>query len=148
VARALVEIVRQAPRLPGDDKWQAVRLPYNPFAYEKRATETIERDGVRLGGEELIRVIVRQRTFDKVAHKIDRLGDYKPEIVYEKARIQEIDPRDDGEVARLNQSEDAQIVTVRDDVDLPVIAAFRLLAARVAPRHPILLKDSVVGTAR
>jgi (E)-4-hydroxy-3-methylbut-2-enyl-diphosphate synthase len=34
---------------------------------------------------------------------------------------------------------------VRDDVDLPVIAAFRLLAARLHPRHPILLKDTLVG---
>jgi len=30
---------------------------------------------------------------------------------------------------------------VRDDVDLSVIAAFRLLAARLQARHPILLKD-------
>ena len=30
-----------------------------------------------------------------------------------------------------------QLVTVRDDVDLPVIAAFRLLAAKLAPQHPI-----------
>jgi (E)-4-hydroxy-3-methylbut-2-enyl-diphosphate synthase len=30
---------------------------------------------------------------------------------------------------------------VKDDVDLPVIAAFRLLAAKLDPRHPILLKD-------
>ena len=34
-------------------------------------------------------------------------------------------------------------MTVRDDVDLPVIAAFRLLAAKLAPRHPILLKDTL-----
>jgi (E)-4-hydroxy-3-methylbut-2-enyl-diphosphate synthase len=36
-------------------------------------------------------------------------------------------------------------VTVKDDVDLPLIAAFRLLAARLQPRHPILLKDELVG---
>jgi (E)-4-hydroxy-3-methylbut-2-enyl-diphosphate synthase len=30
---------------------------------------------------------------------------------------------------------------VRDDVDFPVIAAFRLLAARLQVRHPIVLKD-------
>ncbi len=35
------------------------------------------------------------------------------------------------------------IVTVRDDVGLPVIAAFRLLAARLEARHPILLKDTL-----
>jgi (E)-4-hydroxy-3-methylbut-2-enyl-diphosphate synthase len=117
------------------------RYSFDPFSYSKRPTETIERDGIRLGGEELIRVVVRQENFDKVAHKIDRLGDYKPEIVYEKARIEEIDPRDDGALRELNERSEAQLVTVRDDVDLPVIVAFRLLASKLAPRHPILLKD-------
>ena len=37
-----------------------------------------------------------------------------------------------------------QIVTVRDGLDLPVIAAFRQLAARLQERHPILLKDLLV----
>src|SRR5436190_6558097 len=88
------------------------RYSFDPFSYSKRPTETIERDGIRLGGEELIRVVVRQESFDKVAHKIDRLGDYKPEIVYEKARIKEVDPRDDEAVAALNESGEAQLVTV------------------------------------
>jgi (E)-4-hydroxy-3-methylbut-2-enyl-diphosphate synthase len=34
---------------------------------------------------------------------------------------------------------------VRDDVELSVIAAFRLLAAKLQARHPILLKDTLVG---
>ncbi|HEV2804114.1 MAG TPA: (E)-4-hydroxy-3-methylbut-2-enyl-diphosphate synthase [Chthoniobacterales bacterium] len=146
VAKALVEIAGQAvaaATLPADGRWQAERLPYNPFEYSKRPTETIERDGVRLGGEELIRVVVRQESFDKVAHKIDRMGDYKPEIVYEKARIDEVDPRDDEALARLNANAEAQLVTVRDGTDLPVIVAFRLLAAKLASRHPILLKDEL-----
>ena len=50
---------------------------------------------MKLGGDELIRVVVRQANFDKIAHKIDRMGDYKPEIIYETAQIQEVDPRDD-----------------------------------------------------
>jgi hypothetical protein len=29
----------------------------------------------------------------KIAHKIDRMGDYKPEIIFENARVMEIDPR-------------------------------------------------------
>src|SRR2546423_252831 len=69
------------------------------------------------------------------------MGDYKPEIVYENAQIQEIDPRDENAIARLNQKSESQLVTVKDDVDLPVITAFRLLAARLQSRHPILLKD-------
>ena len=109
---------------------------------------TIERAGIKLGGEELIRVVVRQSNFDKVAHKLDRLGDYQPEIVYEKARIVEIDPRDEEAVARLNGAAAAEFVTVRDDVPLPVITAFRLLAAKIAPHHPILLKDTLSRVAR
>src|SRR5262249_37506472 len=89
----------------------------------------------------LIRVVVRQANFDKIAHKIDRMGDYKPEIVYENANVVEIDPRDDSAIAKINAERNAQFVTVRDDVDLSSIAAFRLLAARLQARHPILVKD-------
>ena len=141
VARALAEIVGQAAPLPHEDTGPAERLPYNPFEYERRGSNKIERGGVKLGGDELIRIVVRQANFDKVAHKLDRLGDYQPEIVYEKAGIVEIDPRDEAAVARLNQTANPEFVTIRDDVPLPVITAFRLLAARVAPHHPILLKD-------
>jgi (E)-4-hydroxy-3-methylbut-2-enyl-diphosphate synthase len=141
VARALASIVGQAHRLPHEEPRQAERLPYNPFEYERRGSSKIERGGVKLGGEELIRVVVRQANFDKVAHKLDRLGDYQPEIVYETARIVEVDPRDDAAMTRLNQSTAAEFVTVADDVPMPVITAFRLLASKVAPHHPILLKD-------
>jgi (E)-4-hydroxy-3-methylbut-2-enyl-diphosphate synthase len=145
VARALVAMIATSTRsskLQGPNSKE--ELSFDPFSYSKRPTETIEREGVRLGGEELIRVVVRQESFNKVAHKIDRLGDYKPEIVYEKAQIREIDPRDDEALRQLNDDDsEAQLVTVRDDVDLPVVVAFRLLASKLAPRHPILLKDEL-----
>ena len=142
VAKALVAtIATTSSKLQGPSS--KPELSFDPFSYSKRPTETIERDGVRLGGEELIRVVVRQENFDKVAHKIERLGDYKPEIVYEKAQIQEVDPRDDSAMAALNESKEAQVVTVREDVDLPVIVAFRLLAAKLSAQHPILLKDEL-----
>src|SRR5205823_607514 len=118
-----------------------IDLSFDPFSYQRRASERIEREGVGLGGEELIRVIVRRENYDKIAHKIDKMGDYKPEIVYENAQTQEVDPRDEDAIARLNQKTELQFVTVKDDVDLPVITAFRLLAARLQSRHPILLKD-------
>jgi (E)-4-hydroxy-3-methylbut-2-enyl-diphosphate synthase len=144
VAQALVEMVgKTLPQSGTERRTPNAKLSFDPFSYSRRASETIERDGFRLGGEELMRVVVSQTTFDKVAHKIDRLGDYKPEIVYENARIREIDPRDDDSVRELNENQEPQVVTVRDDVDLPVIAAFRLLASRLAPRHPILLKDAL-----
>jgi (E)-4-hydroxy-3-methylbut-2-enyl-diphosphate synthase len=73
------------------------------------------------------------------------MGDYRPEIVYEHAGIEEVDPRDDAAMARLNASAATCLVTVRDDINLPMIAAVRLLAARLEARHPILLKDVLVG---
>ena len=117
------------------------QLSFDPFSYQRRVTEKIERNGVKLGGDELIRVVVRQANFDKIAHKIDRMGDYKPEIVYEDADLIAIDPRDDAAIAKLNANQTPQFVTVANEIDLPVIAAFRLLAAKLHARHPILLKD-------
>jgi (E)-4-hydroxy-3-methylbut-2-enyl-diphosphate synthase len=141
VAQELVRLFANGDTHKSEIRNPKSEISFDPFSYQKRATETIERDGVRVGGEELIRVIVRQSNYDKIAHKIDQMGDYKPEIVYENAHIQEIDPRDQEVIARLNQDRQPQLVTVRDDVDFPVIAAFRLLAAKLDPRHPILLKD-------
>jgi (E)-4-hydroxy-3-methylbut-2-enyl-diphosphate synthase len=99
--------------------------------------------GVKLGGEELVRVVVRQSTYDRIAHKVDRLGDYQPEIIYENAGIREVDPRNDAEINAINSVPRDIVVTVRDGVDLPVIAAFRILATKLEPRHPILLKDTL-----
>jgi len=147
VARALAEIVELGSPQPNEQSGADDRLSYNPFEYERRGSSKIERGGIKLGGDELMRVVVRQASFDKVAHKLDRLGDYQPEVVYETAGIVEVDPRDDAAIARLNETAAAEFVTVRDDVPLPVITAFRLLAARIAPRHPILLKD-VLGNRR
>jgi (E)-4-hydroxy-3-methylbut-2-enyl-diphosphate synthase len=141
VAKALAAMTQKTSniRCPTSN----VDVSFDPFSYQRRVTETIERDGVRVGGEELIRVVILQSNFDKIAHKIDKMGDYKPEIVYEHAQIEEVDPRDDDAIARLNENPTLQFVTVRDDVDLPVITAFRLLAATLQPRHSILLKDEL-----
>ena len=140
VAKALIDTGK---RKPETEQIEDVNLSFDPFSYQRRATETVERDCVRVGGEELIRVVIVQSNFDKIAHKIDKMGDYKPEIVYEHAKIEEVDPRDDDAIARLNENSTPQFVTVRDDVDLPVITAYRLLAAKLQPRHPILLKDEL-----
>jgi (E)-4-hydroxy-3-methylbut-2-enyl-diphosphate synthase len=146
VAKAMVEMTKKTSN--AQRSTFNVQLSFDPFSYQKRATEAIERNGVRVGGEELIRVLIRQARFEKIAHKIDKMGDYKPEIVYEKAQIEEVDPRDDATLARLNESPQAHLVTVKDDIDLPVIAAFRLLAAKLKSRHPILLKDTLTPQDR
>ncbi|MCE9611735.1 MAG: (E)-4-hydroxy-3-methylbut-2-enyl-diphosphate synthase [Chthoniobacter sp.] len=142
VAQALVASV--AARIPNSDfRSPNSALSYDPFSYTRRATGRLERDGVALGAEELVRVVIRQASFAQIAHKVKAMGDYQPEIIYENARIAEIDPRDPGAFVQINASILPQFVTVCDGLDLPVIAAFRLLAARLDPRHPILLKDTL-----
>ncbi len=94
VAQALVRLPRG-----GGERIEQATVSYDPFSYQRRASQQIELGGisgdVSLGGEETARVVVRQENFEKIAHKVDRMGDYKPEIVYEGAGIVEVDPRDD-----------------------------------------------------
>ncbi len=123
-------------------------LSFDPFSYSRRVSEPLSQSSladpgqqVWLGGEELIRVAIRRDHFEKIAHKIARMGDYKPEFLIEDAAPREIDPRDDQAVAAVNGAPDTTLVTLPDGLNLPVIAAYRLLAARLDPRHPILLKD-------
>jgi (E)-4-hydroxy-3-methylbut-2-enyl-diphosphate synthase len=141
VARALVGNVQN--RSHASHGTYETHFSYDPFTYQRRATQLLERDGFGLGGEEVMRVVVRQASFDKIAHKVKAMGDYQPELIYERAGIVEVDPRDSRAIDLLNESSAVHLVTVRDGLDLPVIAAFRLLAGRLSERHPILLKDVV-----
>lgn len=118
---------------------------YDPFSYERRASERLTVQGVELGGGATVAVVTSRRKWDAVAHKLDGLGDYRPEIVVEDSGVVAVDPRDEAALASLNAAPDAQLVTVADGLPLRVIPAFRLLAARLDPRHPILLKDTLDG---
>ncbi|MCX6975166.1 MAG: (E)-4-hydroxy-3-methylbut-2-enyl-diphosphate synthase [Verrucomicrobia bacterium] len=136
VARALADLASQRKEAPALDPW-----PFDPFTYKRRESASIIRTGIALGESELVRVAVKKTTFDQLAHKLRSLGDYQPEIIYEKADVVEIDPRDSTALAKANASQNPIFVTIPDDCDLPVIGAYRLLASRLDPRHPILLKD-------
>jgi (E)-4-hydroxy-3-methylbut-2-enyl-diphosphate synthase len=151
VARELVRLFGTGNGYESEVQNLKSEISFDPFSYQRRATETLVVVGIgdpaqriKVGGAELIRVLVRRANLEKIAHKIAKMGDYKPEIVYEDAQIEEVDPRDETAIARLNKKSTPQLVTVKDDVDLPLIAAFRLLAARLEARHPILLKDVLV----
>ncbi len=142
VAQALVAEYNRRPPASGSGDRSDRPLSFDPFTYERRATTQIEANGVSIGGEETFRVIVSQKTFDSIAHKLDRMGDFQPEGVLESANLVSIDPTDSTALAELNSSKEARFVTVRDGVNLPVITAYRLLAAALDARHPILLKDT------
>jgi (E)-4-hydroxy-3-methylbut-2-enyl-diphosphate synthase len=119
------------------------RLSFDPFNYARRETAKLNINGVPLGGDEVPRVVVTRHHYDAVAHKLAGLGDFQPELVYEDLPLTEIDPREAASVAEVNARPDACLITVKDGVGLPVIAAFRLLASKIDARHPILLKDSL-----
>ena len=143
VAKALVE-----PYYRAATEWAQVNpieLSFDPFQYDRRPTGKIRVGEVSAGADELIRVGIRHQSFEQIAHKVDRMGDFKPEFVIEKqANLVAVDPRDDSAIENVNQSAEPRLITVRDGVDLPVITAFRLLAAKLHARHPILLKDTLI----
>jgi (E)-4-hydroxy-3-methylbut-2-enyl-diphosphate synthase len=145
VAKALIDSVAAGVSSANSQRSevsdQRSEISFDPFSYQRRTTKKLEREGVQVGGDELVRVVIRKEQHEKIAHKIERMGDYKPEIVFENAGVIQVDPRDDEAIARVNDSAETELVTVKDGIDLPMIAAFRLLAAKLQPRHPILLKD-------
>ena len=145
VARALVDLVTSQRAKFSEPiaelSWDEVL--WNPFEYRRRASEKMEIQGIALGSDETVRVFTSQRKWNALAHKLDKLGDYQPEIIIETSGVLALDPRDEAAIAALNLSETPQLITVADGLDLPVIPAFRLLAAKADPQHPILLKDTL-----
>ena len=114
--------------------------PFDPFAFQRRPTPQIAlNDSCQCGGEQTVRVVVTRATWEKVAPKIRPRDDVRPEAIYEDLNICEVDPTKDFTV-----NCDTQLVTIKDGVRLPAIAAFRLLCAqlkRLGRNNPILLKD-------
>src|SRR5437867_2640880 len=97
--------------------------PFDPFRFTRRLTPGIElTEAVKCGSDHTVRVVVTQATWDKVAPKISPKSDVKPEAVYEDLNVFEIDPTQDFEI-----NCDTQLVTVKDDLQIPPITAFRLL---------------------
>jgi (E)-4-hydroxy-3-methylbut-2-enyl-diphosphate synthase len=140
VCRDLISLI---PKLTShDSRLNDSTFPFDPFHFEKRETPEISlNENVKCGGEQLIRVVVTRATFDKVAPKIRPKDDVRPEAIYEDLNVAEIDPTQDFEI-----NCETQIVTVKDDVKLPAITAFRLLTAklkRLGRNNPILLKDCI-----
>ena len=143
VGRALAAPFQRRPA--GSISSEGFPSTWSRLDYSRRATERIELVGITatipLGGTETVRVVVPRRVDEAVAHKREGLGDYQPELILEDLPLVEVDPLSGDETAAVNAHAEARIVTVRDGVPLPPIAAFRLLAARIDARHPILLKD-------
>ncbi len=145
VCRDLLAQVPSLTTLDFDLRTSDLGFPFDPFTFTRRATPEIElADDVKCGGEQTVRVVVTRATWENVAPKISPKADVRPEAVFEDLNVCEVDPTQDFEI-----NCDTQLVTVKDGVALPAIAAFRLLAARLkrlGRNNPILLKDCLSGT--
>ena len=116
---------------------------YDPFSYDRRSSSPLTIQSHELGGDKLVRVFTTQERWNALAHKIAGMGDYKPEIIYEKSGVLEIDPRDDAAISSLNSETEPRLITVADGIEMEPIHAYRMLAFKADPRHPILLKDTL-----
>jgi (E)-4-hydroxy-3-methylbut-2-enyl-diphosphate synthase len=143
VGRALVDYVRAGVEKSARPA-EKLSLSYDPFVYAKRNSARMEIGGIGVGGEELCRVMTPGATFEALRPRLDKMGDTAPEIVYESAGVVEIDLQDDAQIKRVNESENPLCVTVKDGTRLNPVVAFRILAAKVHPRHPVLLKDTLL----
>ncbi|MBR2126702.1 MAG: (E)-4-hydroxy-3-methylbut-2-enyl-diphosphate synthase [Akkermansia sp.] len=117
--------------------------PFDPFCYGKRMAELLTVNGVTLGWNEPVRVVLPQAAC--AALNPAEMRDFMPELAYENCGAVEVDPCNPAEVAAL-QDCPAALVTVKDGVQMPVPQAFRLLAALIPARHSILLKDTLGAT--
>ena len=143
VAQALVASIANSHLRTDPSGCQRGTLSYDPFSYTRRHSHAIEINGHKLGADNTIRVFTSREKWDALAHKIDQLGDFTPEIVVEDSGVISVDPYDTDAVMEINAMVEPQLVTVANsDVhDAAVIHAFRLLASKLAAHHPILLKD-------
>ncbi len=135
------DLLAQIPELTNSaNEVPDVPLAFDPFNYSRRSTPEIElTGGVKCGGEQPIRVAVTSAAWNKLAPRIKPGDDVQPEAIYEELNVMEVDPR---EAFTVNC--DTRLVTVKDDIDLPAITSFRLLAGRLkalGSANPLLLKD-------
>jgi (E)-4-hydroxy-3-methylbut-2-enyl-diphosphate synthase len=135
------ELLAQVPVLSSrNTPVQEIALCYDPFTFKRRETPEIALGpGMLCGGEQTVRVVVTQATWDRVAPRISLKDDVRPEAVYEDLNVYEVDPTIDFKI-----NCETQLVTVKDGTHLSPITAFRLLASklhRLGLNNPILLKD-------
>lgn len=141
VARALIDYARSLENTASPQRDYA--LSFDPFTYAKRNSLPLTVQGVTLGGSEPPRVLTPRAHWQALQPRFSALGDTAPEIIYEESGVHEIDPENDLAVKAINDLEDPVFVTVKDGLTLEPITAYRILAARIHPRHPILLKDTL-----
>jgi (E)-4-hydroxy-3-methylbut-2-enyl-diphosphate synthase len=118
-------------------------LSFDPFVYARRNSVPLTVQGFKLGGTESAKVFSEQMLYEALKPRFAQMGDTAPEVIYETSGVQEVDLNDEKQIQAINDMESPVVVTVRDGTGLNLVTAFRILASRIHPRHPILLKDTL-----
>ncbi|MBR7109945.1 MAG: (E)-4-hydroxy-3-methylbut-2-enyl-diphosphate synthase, partial [Akkermansia sp.] len=100
--------------------------PFDPYVFTKRKADVIKRGEMTLGWNEPVRVVLPKAACEALSP--EKMKDFMPELAYEDCAAVEVDPRSADDVAALADAP-ATLVTVKDGVEMPVVQAFRLLAA-------------------
>lgn len=139
VAQALLKVVEEenSHKLQLDSP---PPLPFDPFSYSRRQSALVQIGNLPIGGSNPPRVAI-PKSHSHLQYLNN--GQIIPEFIYENAPLVHLDPRDESAIEKINASTENHLVTIADGLPLPVVPAFRLLAARLHPRHPILLKDTL-----
>lgn len=135
------ELIALTPDLAlADPVETAAGQAFDPFTYKRRPSRQVSlAGGLTAGGEQPIRVVFPRVVVEALSPGIRADADVRPEAALEDLKLAEVDPR-----VPFTVPAGAEWITVLDDVDLPAITAFRLLAGRLAEIGcdlPLLLKD-------
>ena len=137
------DLLEQIPKLSNSTEVQEPPLSFDPYQFLRRAaTETELTEKIKCGGEQAIRVVVTKKSWGKLVSSDQDNDSIQPEAIYEEVNALEVDPRESFDV-----NSQTQTITVRDEIGLPAITAFRILASRLMEQgsaNPILLKDTLI----
>lgn len=142
VAIALIENIEDSHLSYDPEDLQRGPLSYDPFSYNRRKSAEVTLNDIALGSSNTVRVFTSQEKWDALSHKLDKLGEFQPELVVEQSNIISVNPEDDEAILAINSNPTPQLVTIPDSCEMAVIHAFRLLACKLDAYHPILLKDT------
>jgi (E)-4-hydroxy-3-methylbut-2-enyl-diphosphate synthase len=143
VARALVRSCPPSAASTQPTDAHESKPPYDPFQFSRRNSASISCGKFSLGASELVRVALPSELQNSALAIQKTLGEYQPELAAEDLKALEIDPSDSVAVAAVNALDKPTLLTVKDGIAIHAVSAFRLLAAKVDERHPILLKDTL-----
>ena len=142
VAQALVNNVTSSQLTKSSLRDTKLTPHYDPFSFHRRKSQAVAHQGHHIGGSHVIAVLTSLEKWKALEHKLEKLGDFKPEGYLEAPDKVEIHPLDDTLIETLNADTSPRLVTIPDYTEMSVIHAYRMLACKLAPHHPILLKDS------